>query len=104
MTISQSSSSQGSRLSWLASWGRSLRRALACWHERRRAEADLARLADVGDYLLRDVGLDAKLARENPAALVDQVVRRSPAPNMGAGWGGGSERRLSSAETQLPPP
>ena len=75
MTISQSSLSQGSRLSPLASWGRCVARALACWRERRRAHADLARLAEAGDYLLLDVGLDPKLARENPAALVDQVMR-----------------------------
>jgi uncharacterized protein YjiS (DUF1127 family) len=75
MTISQSSLSQGSGHAALASWGRSLLRAVACWRERRRARADLARLAEAGDYLLRDVGLDPKLARENPAALVDQVMR-----------------------------
>lgn len=74
MTISQSSSSQGSGPLRPLLW--SLRRALACWCERRRAKADLARLADVGDYLLRDVGLDPKLARENPAALVDQIMRQ----------------------------
>jgi uncharacterized protein YjiS (DUF1127 family) len=76
MTISQSSLSQSSRPTWLASWGRSLGRAVACWRERQRAKADLARLAEAGDYLLRDVGLDPKLARENPAALVDQVMHR----------------------------
>jgi uncharacterized protein YjiS (DUF1127 family) len=76
MTISQSSLSQGSRPAWAASWGRSVRRAVACWRERRRAAADLARLAEAGDYLLRDVGLDPKLARENPGALVEQVLRR----------------------------
>ncbi len=75
MTISQSSLSQGSGLSLLASWGRSLHRAVACWRERRRAKADLARLAEAGDHLLLDVGLDPKLARENPAALVEQVMR-----------------------------
>ena len=75
MTISQSSLSQGSRLSLLASWSRSLRRAVACWRERRQAKADLARLAEAGDHLLRDVGLDPKLARDNPAALVDQLIR-----------------------------
>jgi hypothetical protein len=48
---------------------------MTCWGERRRAKADLARLAEAGDYLLLDVGLDPKLARENPAALVDQVMR-----------------------------
>jgi uncharacterized protein YjiS (DUF1127 family) len=77
MTISQSSLSQGSRQhSRLAAWGRSVRWAVACWRERRRAKADLARLAEAGDYLLRDVGLDPKLARENPGALVDQVMRQ----------------------------
>lgn len=76
MTISQSSLSQGSGAAWLASWGRSLRRAVSCWRERRRAKADLARLAEAGDYLLRDVGLDPKLARDNPGALVEQVMRR----------------------------
>ena len=75
MTISQSSLSQGSGLSPLASWGRSIIRAMSCWRERRRAKADLARLAEAGDYLLLDVGLDPKLARENPAALIDQVMR-----------------------------
>lgn len=75
MTISQSSLSQGSRRSPLASWVTSIGRALACWRTRRRAAADLARLADAGDYLLLDVGLDPKLARDNPAALVDQVIR-----------------------------
>jgi uncharacterized protein YjiS (DUF1127 family) len=66
----------GSRHFPLASWARPIGRALACWRERRRAKADLARLAEAGDYLLRDVGLDPKLARENPGALVDQVIRR----------------------------
>lgn len=76
MTISQSSLSQGSRHFPLASWARSIGRALACWRERRRAAADLARLTEAGDYLLRDVGLDPKLAQENPGALVEQVMRR----------------------------
>lgn len=49
---------------------------MACWRERRRAKEDLARLAEAGDYLLRDVGLDPKLARENPDALVDRITRR----------------------------
>lgn len=74
MTISQSSSRQGSRPFRLAFW--SLQRALACWRERRRVKADLARLADAGDYLLLDIGLDPKLARDNPWALVEQVMRR----------------------------
>ena len=75
MTISQSSLSQGSKPAWRSSWRQSLFRALACWRERRRAKADLARLAEAGDYLLLDVGLDPKLARENPGALLDQVMR-----------------------------
>ena len=76
MTISQSSLSQGSRPNWLASCVRWIGRSLTCWRERRRAAADLARLAEAGDYLLRDVGLDPKLARENPGALLDQVTHR----------------------------
>jgi uncharacterized protein YjiS (DUF1127 family) len=76
MTISQSSLSQGSRLSPLASWARSIGRALACWRERRRTAADLARLAEAGDYLLMDVGLDPKLARDNPGVLMEQVLRQ----------------------------
>jgi hypothetical protein len=75
MTISQSSLSQGSRRSAFASWGWSVCRAVACWRARQRAKADLAHLAEAGDYLLLDVGLDPKLARENPAALVEQVMR-----------------------------
>jgi uncharacterized protein YjiS (DUF1127 family) len=77
MTNSQSCASLGSRPGRTRSWIASAGRALACWRERRRAKADLARLADAGDYLLRDVGLDPKLARENPAALVDQMIRRT---------------------------
>ena len=77
MTIPQSSLRQGSTLARFAGWSQSLRRALACWRERRRAKADLARLAEAGDHLLQDVGLDPKLARENPAVLVEQVVRRT---------------------------
>jgi hypothetical protein len=76
MTISQSSLSQGSWPTWAASWRRFVGRMLACWRERRRAKADLARLAEVGDYLLVDVGLDPKLARDNPAVLVDQIMHR----------------------------
>lgn len=85
MTISQPSSSQsssrgearrfGSSAIAAASFGRFVSLALARWRERRRAKADLARLAEAGDYLLLDVGLDPELARRNPAALLDQVVR-----------------------------
>ena len=76
MTISQLSSNLGSSPAQLASWGRWFGWSLACWRERRRAKADLARLAEAGDYLLLDVGLDPRLARENPGALVEQVMRR----------------------------
>jgi len=57
------------------SLGRVIHLALARWRERRRAKADLARLAEAGDYLLMDVGLDPKVARENPGALLDQITR-----------------------------
>jgi uncharacterized protein YjiS (DUF1127 family) len=46
------------------------------WHERRRIRAELARLAEVGDYLLRDVGLDPTLARKDPSAALERVMRR----------------------------
>jgi uncharacterized protein YjiS (DUF1127 family) len=75
MTISQSSSNQGSRLRF-ASWGRSWWRAVVCWRQRRRAKADLARLAEAGDYLLRDVGLDPMIVRQDPAAALERIVRR----------------------------
>jgi uncharacterized protein YjiS (DUF1127 family) len=86
MTISQSSSSdsssrgEGRRVGTSAiaaavAFGRFVGLALARWRERRRAKADLARLAGVGDYLLLDIGLDPELARRNPAALLDQIVR-----------------------------
>jgi uncharacterized protein YjiS (DUF1127 family) len=55
----------------------SLRRALTGWRQRRRVAADLARLAEAGDYLLLDIGLDPKLARENPGALLDQITREN---------------------------
>jgi uncharacterized protein YjiS (DUF1127 family) len=51
-------------------------RVLVRWRERKRAKADLARLAEAGDHLLLDVGLDPELARQNPVALLDQVTRR----------------------------
>ncbi|HEV8389846.1 MAG TPA: hypothetical protein VGQ35_08380 [Dongiaceae bacterium] len=75
MTISQPSSSQGTRPYAAVSLGRLIRLALTRWRERRRAKIDLARLAEAGDYLLLDVGLDPKLARENPGALLDQITR-----------------------------
>jgi uncharacterized protein YjiS (DUF1127 family) len=74
MTISQSSSSQGSR-PLAAALGRVFR-ALVLWRERRRVQSDLARLAQVGDYLLRDVGLDPGLARRDPSATLERMTRR----------------------------
>ena len=82
MTISQPSSSAGSscaearpRAVWAVSFGRFVHLALVRWRERKRAKADLARLAEAGDYLLRDVGLDPTMARQNPAAVLDQITR-----------------------------
>ncbi len=75
MTISQPSSSQDSKSFSAMSLGRIIHLALARWRARRRAKADLARLAEAGDYLLLDVGLDPKVARENPGALLDQITR-----------------------------
>ncbi|HET6158840.1 MAG TPA: hypothetical protein VFE34_10880 [Dongiaceae bacterium] len=76
MTISQPSSSQISRPFGVAAFGRLVYRVLVRWRERKRAKADLARLAEAGDHLLLDVGLDPELARRNPVALLDQVIRR----------------------------
>ncbi|MGH6892676.1 MAG: hypothetical protein ACREEP_10490 [Dongiaceae bacterium] len=45
------------------------------WREKRRAAAELARLAAAGDHLLRDIGLDPGLARNNPAAALDHLLR-----------------------------
>jgi len=82
MTISQPSSSRSSicaearlRPFSAASFGGFVHLALARWRERRRAKADLARLAEAGDYLLLDVGLDPKLTRFNPGAVLDQITR-----------------------------
>lgn len=82
MTISQPSSSAGSSCAeaqpqpiGAGSFGRFVHLALVRWRERRRAKADLARLAEAGDHLLRDVGLDPTMARQNPAAVLDQITR-----------------------------
>jgi uncharacterized protein YjiS (DUF1127 family) len=81
MTISQPSSSPGSgcaetpRTFWAGSFGRFVHLALVRWRERKRAKADLARLTEAGDYLLRDVGLDPTTARRDPAAVLDQITR-----------------------------
>lgn len=75
MTISQSSSSLGSGPRWGGRWLTQIR-VLQCWQERRRARAELARLTQVGDYLLRDVGIDPKLARMDPSSAADRLLRR----------------------------
>lgn len=82
MTISQSSSNPGCNaraalqpVSAL-SFGRLIFAAVMRWRERRRVKADLARLAEAGDYLLRDVGLDPLLTRQDPAAAAEQITRR----------------------------
>ena len=82
MTISQPSSNDCSscvdarpRVVSAASLVAFVQLALARWRERRRAKADLARLAEAGDYLLRDVGLDPTLTRRNPGAVLDQITR-----------------------------
>ena len=51
-------------------------RRFARWQERRRAMADLARLAATGDHLMRDIGLDAEVVRDNPAAAANDLIRR----------------------------
>ncbi|HEY1383387.1 MAG TPA: hypothetical protein VGF43_07215 [Dongiaceae bacterium] len=82
MTISQSSSSPGCNAraalqpASATAFGRLIFLALARWRERRRARADLARLAEAGDYLLRDVGLDPLLTRQDPAAALEEITRR----------------------------
>jgi len=87
MTISQSSSNPGSgaRLGLppasAASFGRLIFLAVMRWRERRRVKADLARLAEAGDYLLRDIGLDPLLTRQDLAATLDQITRRRVGPS-----------------------
>ena len=81
MTISQSSSSCSSRADlavrqaihpafwkWLEH--------LARWQQKRRAAAELARLAATGDHLLRDIGLEPQMIRSSPAAALEYLVRR----------------------------
>ena len=49
------------------------------WRERRRVAAELERLAAIGDYLLRDVGLDpGAVRRSQPAAPAQAVPRKRP--------------------------
>jgi len=56
------------------SFGRFMFLALSRWQERKRVKADLARLAEVGDHLLLDIGLDPKQARQNPAEALEQLA------------------------------
>lgn len=82
MTISQSSPSCVSgpaafRPGSAMSFGRFIFLAVARWREHRRVTADLARLAEVGDHLLKDIGLDPKLARaDGPAAIEAAMLER----------------------------
>ena len=81
MTISQSSSScvsgcDAGRPGSAMSFGRLMFLAVSRWQERKRAKADLARLAEVGDHLLLDIGLDPKLARQSPAEALKQLTGR----------------------------
>ena len=63
------------------SFGRFIYLALARWRERKRVKADLARLAEVGDHLLLDIGLDPRLARQDPAAALDQISNDHAGPS-----------------------
>jgi hypothetical protein len=47
---------------------------LVRWRRRRQTRAELARLAQVGDYLLHDVGLDPELVRQDPAGTIDRIT------------------------------
>jgi uncharacterized protein YjiS (DUF1127 family) len=76
MTISQSSLSLGSKPRGGGGLLAALR-AICRWQQRRRARAELARLALVGDYLLHDIGIDPKLARMDPSAAADRFLPRS---------------------------
>ncbi|HKP25945.1 MAG TPA: hypothetical protein VJV39_18900 [Dongiaceae bacterium] len=75
MTISQLRSSQGSGHRWVGAWLRAIR-TISAWQERRWARAEVLRLAQVGDYLLRDLGIDPKLARKDPSAAAERFLRR----------------------------
>jgi uncharacterized protein YjiS (DUF1127 family) len=80
MTISQPTSEQrpdraGARpLAFLTC----LLARFVCWRERRRVAAELARLAAIGDYLLRDIGLDTSAARSGQPAALKQLLPRKP--------------------------
>ena len=75
MTISQSTLQQCSKPALFSSLARLLQ-AIGCGRKRRKAEAELRRLMQVGDYLLRDVGLDPKQARMDLSAATEQFMRR----------------------------
>jgi uncharacterized protein YjiS (DUF1127 family) len=79
MTISQSSLSLGSGPCRVSRWLTAIR-FIRCWQERCQARAELARLAQVGDYLLRDIGIDPKLARTDPSATAEHFLRHRPRP------------------------
>jgi uncharacterized protein YjiS (DUF1127 family) len=76
MTISQSTLSQCSKPDPIPFLTRVVQ-AIGCWHRRRKAEAELRRLMQVGDYLLRDVGLDPKQTRLDLSAATEQFMRRN---------------------------
>jgi uncharacterized protein YjiS (DUF1127 family) len=48
--------------------------AVARWQRRRSARAELVRLAQAGDHLMRDIGLDPALARANPEAVLERLL------------------------------
>jgi uncharacterized protein YjiS (DUF1127 family) len=75
MTISQLTPSQVSKRPWARALNQAIQ-AIDRWRRRRRARAELAHLVQVGDYLLRDVGLDPKLARMDPRATAQRLMRR----------------------------
>ena len=79
MTISQSSLSQGSGPRWSGAWLRAIR-TIGRWRERRRARAEVVRLAQVGDYLLRDIGIDPKATRMNPSEAAERFMERRQRP------------------------
>jgi uncharacterized protein YjiS (DUF1127 family) len=75
MTISQSCTTQGSEP--VGGFLSRMMQRFARWRAVRRANADLDRLAQVGDYMLRDIGLDPKEPRPDASAILDRP-RRPP--------------------------
>ena len=76
MTISQPCASRASEPIVGGILGRMIRR-FARWRALRRANADLDRLAQVGAYMLRDIGLDPNEPRPDASAILDRP-RRPP--------------------------